>query len=299
MNDFEYIASLTCYCHFAGNDFERMVEAKREVWFGGDGSGLSRSQFVRSVFFNDDQRARWEASDRGSRSLAGSRKPSDTLFAPGCWGGPRAELAKISVDRSLEDVLGRRGPMTLHTIKQVVGEALVPEPLRKAIFDLCVGLEATEVNDDARDQLDRHGVSVARIERDKREELIFDPRTFELLGMRQTLTNSDRGYAPEGATVGWACFIGRQLVTQLPENVPPIPGPPCDPPGSGRGTQIRPGFSLSTGYFRDLRPHADSWLAEGIIYESDHSVLLARQDETDRIIHDRSQSPPQSGGGFE
>jgi hypothetical protein len=299
MNDFEYIASLTCYRHFAGNDFERMVEAKREVWFGGDGSGLSRSQFVRSVFFNDDQRTHWEASDRGQRSLAGSPEPSDDLFAPGCWGGPRAQLAKISADRSVEDVLGRRGPLTLNTIKQAVGEALVPEPLRKTIFDLCVGLEGIEVNDDARDQLDRHGVSVARIERDEREELIFDAKTLELLGTRQTLTSLESGYAPEGAIVGWACFIDRQLVTQLPENVPPIPGPPCDPPGSGRGTEIRPGFSLSTGYLRDIRSHANRWLAEEIINESDHSVLLAQQDETDRIIRDRSQSPPQSGGGFE
>jgi hypothetical protein len=94
MKDFEYIASLTCYRHFAGNAFERMVESKREVWFGSDGSGLLRSLFVRSVFFNDDQRDRWEASDRGARSLAGSPEPGDDLFAPGCWGGPRARLAQ-------------------------------------------------------------------------------------------------------------------------------------------------------------------------------------------------------------
>ncbi len=73
MKDFEYIDSLGCYCHFSGNGFERMVQARREVWFGSDGSGLLRSQFVRSVFFDDEQRARWEASDRGARETSGNR----------------------------------------------------------------------------------------------------------------------------------------------------------------------------------------------------------------------------------
>lgn len=292
MKDFEYIDSLGCYCHFSGNGFERMVEARREVWFGSDGSGLLRSQFVRSVFFDDEQRARWEASDRGARETSG--EPSTDLFAPNCWGGPRAELAAISGHRSVQDVLGRRRPLALQTIKQVIGEALVPESLRKTIFDLCVGLENTEVDEDARDQLGRHGVGVARIERDRREELIFNAETLELLGTREVLINTDSGYASAGAIVGWTCFVDRQLVMALPGDVPPVPGPPCASSGAGRGTPIRPGFMLSTGYFTDVRSHADRWLSEGIIDESDHSALLAQQAEIDRI---RSQRPPTSEGG--
>lgn len=197
MKDFEYIDSLGCYCHFSNGGFERMVQAGREVWFGSDGSGLLRSHFIRSVFFDDQQRARWEASDRGARES--SAEPSTDLFAPNCWNGPRAELAAISGHRSVQDLLGRRQPLALHTIKQVIGEALVPESLRKTIFDLCVGLENTEVDAHARDQLDRHGIGVARIEGDRREELIFNAQTLELLGTRQVLNNTDSGYAPAGA----------------------------------------------------------------------------------------------------
>jgi hypothetical protein len=40
-------------------------------------------------------------------------------------------------------------------------------------------------------ELDRHGVGVARIERDRREELIFNAETLELLGTRQVLVNTD------------------------------------------------------------------------------------------------------------
>jgi hypothetical protein len=291
VKDFEYIDSLGCYCHFSNGGFERMVEARREVWFGSDGSGLLRSHFVRSVFFDDEQRARWEASDRGAREPAPG--PSTDLFAPNCWRGPRAELAAISSDRSVHDVLARRRAPALHSIKQVIGEALVAESLRKPIFDLCVGLENAEVDENARDQLGRHGVGVGRTERDRREELIFNAETLELLGTRQVLIHADSGYAPAGAIVGWTCFVDRQLVMALPGDVPPVPGPPCASPGAGRGTPIRPGFTLSTGYFTDVRCHADRWLSDGIITERDHSALLAQQDEIDRV---RSHHPPTAEG---
>ena len=267
-----------------------MVQARREVWFGSDGSGLLRSHFIRSVFFDDEQRVRWEASDRGARETSG--EPSKDLFAPNCWNGPRAELAAIR-GRSVQDVLGRRRPLALQTLKQVIGEALVPRSLRKTIFELCVGLENTEVDEDARDQLDRQGVGVTRIERDRREELIFNAETLELLGTRQVLVNTDSGYAPAGAIVGWTCFVNRQLVMALPGDVPPVPAPPCASPGAGRGTPIRPGFTLSTGYFTDLRSHADGWLSQGIITESDHSSLLAQQAEIDPI---RAYRPPTPEG---
>jgi hypothetical protein len=293
VRDFEYIDSLTCYGGSVNGVFERMVQSRREVWFGSDGAGLLRNHFVRSVFFDEDQRARWEASPRGARPT--SKEPSDDLFAPGCWNGPRAQLAAIARHGSVKAALERRGPVTLHTIKQLIGEALVPEPERRSVFDLCVSLDDAVLSNEAHDQLGRSGVGVARDEGDRREELIFDAETLELLGTRQVLINARSGYAPAGAIVGWSCFVDRQLVSALPDGVPPIPGPPCAPPGAGRGTPVRPGFTLSTGYFTDLRAHADRWLRDGIITEDDHAALYARQDETDRIIRSRRQPPPDTG----
>lgn len=295
MIDFEYIDSLTCYGHFLNDGFQRMVETRREVWFGSDGSGLLRSHFVRSVFFDEDQRARWEASAGGAGQT--SKEPSDDLFAPGCWGGPRAQLAAISRHGSVREALERRKPVTLHAIKQLIGEALVPESQRENFFALCRGLEDATISSDAQDQIGRHGIGVARNEDDRREELIFDAKTLELLGTRQVLIDAQSGYAPAGATVGWSCFVNRQLVPELPDGVPPIPGPPCAPPGAGRGTRVRPGFMLSTGYFADVRTHADRWLREGIINEDDHAALYAQQDERDRIIRSHPEPPPPSQGG--
>ena len=52
-----------------------------------------------------------------------------------------------------------------------------------------------------------------------------------------------------------------------------MPRPPCVPPGSGRGTVIRPGLMLGTGYFTDLKPHLDQWLADSVITKADHEAL--------------------------
>jgi hypothetical protein len=197
----------------------------------------------------------------------------------------------------VREALERRGPLTLHAIKQLIGEALVPESQRRSFFELCVGLDDAVLSNDAHDQIGRSGVGVARDERDRREELIFDAETLELLGTRQVLINAQSGYAPAGAIVGWSCFVDRQLVPGLPDGVPPIPGPPCAPPGAGRGTPIRPGFRLSTGYFTNVKAHADRWLREGIINKNDHTALYAQQDETDRIIRSRPEPPPPSEGG--
>jgi len=293
--DFEYIDSLTCYGHFSNDRFERMVQSRREVWFGSDGSGLCRSHFVRSIFFDEEQRARWEASARSAHQTPADR--SDDLFAPGCWNGPRARLAAISRLGSLREALERREPISLAAIKQLIGEALVPEAQRASFFALCAELNDAVVSHDAQDQIGRPGISVARNERGRREELIFDARTLELLGTREVLIDGASGYAPAGAIVGWSCFVDRQLVPGLPAGVPKTPGPPCVPPGSGRGTPIRPGFLLSTGYFTDVRPHADRWLREGIITQRDRAALHAQQDETDRIIQSRPEPPPPWEGG--
>ena len=52
-----------------------------------------------------------------------------------------------------------------------------------------------------------------------------------------------------------------------------MPQPPCAPPGSGRGTVIRPGLVLGTAYFTDLKPQLDQWLADGVITKADHEAL--------------------------
>ena len=103
----------------------------------------------------------------------------------------------------MREALERRGPLTLHAIKQLIGEALVPESQRRSFFDICVGLEDAVLSNDAHDQIGRSGIGVARNEGERREELIFDVETLELLGTRQVLINAQSGYAPAFRRKAW------------------------------------------------------------------------------------------------
>ena len=85
---YEYIDSWGAHGEFVNNVFERMVETRREVWFGCDGSGLIRSTRIGSSFFTEEQGASWETE--ASREAREDRGPAMDLFAPGCLAGMRA-----------------------------------------------------------------------------------------------------------------------------------------------------------------------------------------------------------------
>jgi hypothetical protein len=270
--DYEFIDSFACYGESGNNVFDRMAESRREVWFGDDGSGLIRSQRIRSFFFTDEQRLRWENTP--NRSAREAIAPSLDLFAAGCFHGPRRQLLRLPKDHAeLTEHLRTRRQLTLHSIHQLIGEALVPSELRQVFFDLAAALPGSSILKDTKDHLGRPGVGIARVERAHREELIFDLKTRELLGYRQILIDPDAAYAPAGAITGWTSYVDRRLVEALPANTPPVPEPPCNPPGGGRGTVIRQGLMLGTGYFTDLEPHLDQWLAAGVITKADHQQL--------------------------
>lgn len=256
------------------NVFERLAESRRDVWFGDDGSGLIRSHHRRSVFFTDEQRRRWK--DTRNRSAREAPGPSLDLFAAGCLHGPRRELSRLPAARGeLEDYLRTRRRLNLHGIHQLIGEALVPRERRPVLFDLAAGLPGAWMLEDAVDQLGRSGLGIARVESNQeREELIFNADTQELLGYRRVLVAPSVEWgAAVGEVTGWTSYLGRELVGGLPADAPPVPGPPCELSGSGRGTTIRPGLLLGTGYFTDIRPQLDQWLADGVITAADHTAL--------------------------
>jgi len=156
-----------------------------------------------------------------------------------------------------------------------MGDALVPVALRRPLYEVAASLSGAEAMDSAVDQLGRSGPGIACVEHGRREELIFDADSRELLARREVLVDGDAGYAPPGATVGWTCYLARELVDGLPEGTPPVPGPPCSPPGSGRGTLIEQGFLLGTGYFTDLAPHLEEWHVQGVISDAQYRALKA------------------------
>lgn len=222
MPSYDYIASIACYGEFLSDSFQRMVERRREVWFGEDGSGLIRSQQMRSTFFNERQRRGWETN--GHISRRDSCAVALDVFAPGELFGPRRQLGRFASEpQGIADALDRTRSLNLGGIHQLIGEALVPPALRQSLFELAAALPGAQVVQDAQDELKRSGIGVAREEHRHRQELIFDPDNLELLGYRQVLLDPESGYAPVGATVGYSAYLARSVVVGLPDCAPSPP----------------------------------------------------------------------------
>jgi hypothetical protein len=253
MVDYVYVESQGAHGVHAVGSYEAFVGSHREIWIGSDCSGMIRESRGPVSFFTPEGEARWRAA--GSPNLESS---GIDLFAAGCIGSPRSELAALPLDPpQLASELSRRIPLTLHRVYNLLGEALVEPQLCRAVYEVASGLDDTEILGERRDQLGRLGRGLARVEHGERVEAIFDHDASELLGFQRFLVGSGHGYAPAGTLVSWSVFIRRELVDSLPLGTPPVPGPPCSPPGGGRGTVIEPGFLLGTGYFQDLEPQLD------------------------------------------
>ena len=267
-----HIVSRGAHGEIGNNIYERLREAHREVWFGSDGSGLMKSTLIRSSFFTEEQRKRWESVRH--RAAREDLTTSVDLFAAGCLYGHGPLLSRLPTDPAalaakLES--GRR--LTLHRIGELMGEAVVPDALGRALYQVARELPGAEVLATATDELGRNGHGITRDERGERVELIFAPDSPELLGNRSVLIDPDANYAPVGAVVGWTSYESREVVDSLPTGTPPIPEPPCRPPGSGRGTLIEPRFLLSTGYFTDLAPQLENWLTNGVITKAQYNAF--------------------------
>jgi hypothetical protein len=272
---YEHIVSRGAHGEIGNNVYQRLREAHREVWFGSDGSGLMKSTLIGSSFFTEEQRKRWESA--GHPAARESLTPSLDLFAAGCLQGHGPMLSKLPTNpAALAAELETRRKLTLHRIGELMGEALVPDALGRTLHHVATQLSGAEVLATATDELGRTGHGIARDERGQRVELIFEPDSFELLGNREVLVDPDADFAPAGAVVGWTSYLSREVVDSLPDGTPPVPGPPCRPPGSGRATLIEQGFLLSTGYFTDLAPHLENWLADGVITKAQYDALKDR-----------------------
>ncbi len=276
---YQYIESRGTNAEFMDGMFERMVEARREAWLGSDASGLIRSTGIGWSFYTDEQRARWkEAPARAARE---DLSPAIELYAPGCLSA-RAQLLKTlpaEVDKLAASLAASRR-LSVHRIGELMGEALVPPALRRPLYEVAAGLPGAEALASATDMLGRSGLGVARLERGLREELIFDPDSFELLARRMIVVDPARGGVPPGATLGSTCYLARELVHALPEGISPIPGPPCSPSGAGTGILIERGFTISTGYFTDLAARLEEWHTQGVITDAQYQSLKDRGPES-------------------
>jgi hypothetical protein len=269
--DYEYTQSSGAHGHHAVGVFDAFVGSQREIWIGSDGSGLIRSTSGPASFFTDEDRARWEAA--GSLKL--THGPSIDLFAPGCLPGARAWRTRLGRHPDgLEAGLSSRQPLTLHTVQELLGEAVVEPEFCRAVYEIARRLPGIEVMHSISDQLGRAGHGLARTEHAHRVELIFSPDIGQLLAYQHFLAGH-QPFAPAGTLHSWSAFLARRIVAGLPPEIPPVPRLPCDPPGAGRGFVIRPGFNVCTGYVDDPLPQLAELRAQGVLTDAEYESAKA------------------------
>jgi hypothetical protein len=228
-SSYEHIVSRGAHGVTINNVYERLVEADREIWFGSDGSGLIKTTQIWWSFFTDEQRTRWETTDHPPATE--SLKPVFDPFGPGGLSPKGPRLAKLRTDPAkLAADLEVTRELTLFGIAGLMGEALVPEQPRRALYEVAAGLPGAEVLEISTDELGRAGYGIARVEEmllnrpGWRIELTFDRDSCELLGYRHVLLHDEPAFAPAGALVGWTSYLRREIVDALPAEAPaPVP----------------------------------------------------------------------------
>ena len=192
-------------------------------------------------FFTDEGRAQWQAAgspslgirtfDRSVRARLPGRKSgaSGTLEA-------RPRRAAGGPDQ-VRDTSARRA--------KLLGEGVVAADLSWAAYDAASRLPRVEVVHELVDQLGRIGTGLVEVRSGERVELIFTNDRSELLGYRHVLVEP-QWFAPAGAVHSWSSYLERAVVDDRPPRTRPVPNLPCEPPFSGRGFQIRLGFSVMT-----------------------------------------------------
>jgi hypothetical protein len=123
-------------------------------------------------------------------------------------------------------------------IGDLLSEMLVPGKLAAALFRVAATIPGARVVPHATDAAGRPGIAVARPETNGpfAGELIFDPRTYRLLGVRAVLTRPVRGEGPSGTVIESAAKIHAAVASRLPRH-----------PASGQGAVSNGGCSLGAG----------------------------------------------------
>jgi hypothetical protein len=85
---------------------------------------------------------------------------------------------------------------------ELLGESYLPAAQRAALFQAAGGIGGVTAVENAEDAAGRTGIAVGRVGPDGvRQDLIFDPRTYEFLGERGVVVDAEQAKAPAGSLV--------------------------------------------------------------------------------------------------
>ncbi|MFF0155071.1 CU044_5270 family protein [Micromonospora sp. NPDC005203] len=127
---------------------------------------------------------------------------------------PDALLAKLYGEREDRGRGTSRDGAAFTAIGDILRESLVPPRTSAALYRAAAKIPGVEVVRGVTDAAGRRGIAVAHTERSRRDEWIFDERTFDYLGERSYLV-ADTADGPPGTVLGTTAVLQRAVVAQL------------------------------------------------------------------------------------
>ncbi|MCT9932940.1 CU044_5270 family protein [Planotetraspora sp. A-T 1434] len=106
-------------------------------------------------------------------------------------------------------------------VGDLLRETYMPAAQRAALFKAAGTIPGVTVSEDAEDAAGRRGIGVGRVSNGVREDIIFDPKTYELLGERGVVVDEKEAKSPVGSLVASTA----QLEVSVDDTAPKVDDP--------------------------------------------------------------------------
>ena len=198
--------------------FETLAPAHRQIWIAPDGSGRLVQTFGQPTFQSAHDRAEWVAAGRDPKKLQ-MLPPEDRRFGPRGLGWFDVSQLPTTDPEALRVALNELdgGTPSPNDDFVHVGDALretnTTRELRVALYKFALTIPGVKPLTDATDHSGRRGLGVAWGGTDGiRNDLIFDSKSYALLGEQATSIGPNTGDYPVGAQLEWTVYLRSGIV---------------------------------------------------------------------------------------
>lgn len=206
--------------------YTALVPQVREIWLGADGSGWLHETGGEPTFLSERDRQAWIADGRPNMGTGVSN------IRLGGDGAETAQMASIDLPSDPVALYARlhqeadgNGNGVYPEMFTLIGDALrenyTTPAQRSALYEVAARLPGIELVGRTTDAIGRPALAVAMENghNEARSTLLFDPKSYALLGEEDVvLAGNSFGY-PAGTVVGRATYVEQKVVDSVPQSV--------------------------------------------------------------------------------
>lgn len=205
---------------FLGTDvsFTIVSRLRLRTWIAGDGSSFRRTEVRSSGFRADADRRSWEQAGRPDVPRAGDVREEPSRSGGYFWvdmsGLPRDPTELLAALRSGSVVPRSPGDdQVFLLIGDLMAQGDAPPDLRASLFEAAARLEGIQEAGEVTDPLGREGIGLAIDGASVRTQLVFDPKTADLLAIELYPVRADGSI---GARLAWSAYHPATVVDHSP-----------------------------------------------------------------------------------